>query len=478
MSPRPGVDVSLLDTPSAISLPTDTGVGFMVGQTDRGPLTPVLSHSLSEWVATFGARQNYSPAYDAVEVFFREGGYALYTARVVGPAATSGTLNLMDGAAAISLVATAIGPGAWSNTYKVAVVAGVGAGTFKIQVTDAANNVLEDSGDLLTQADAIQWSQNSSYVRLSLGVSPNNPAVVAATVLSAGTDDRAAITDAQWATAIATFTIDLGPGQIFAPGRITDTGHSQLIAHAEANGRVAIFDLADTSTVGTLQTAITNARSRSAAGFAPWPVFPGVVGQTRRTVPPSPMIAGIIARNDPSLGANHPSAGRRYGVSRFAIDLSQPNFSDPNKTTLNNSGVNLIRRISGSIVVYGWRSTVNPATDANWEDFGNGRYIMSLRSRLRGAAENFVFELIDGQNGHTINSFRDALVGVCMEDFLDGQLFGDTASDAFIVDTGPAVNTLTTIAANELHGIVQVKPAQMAEYIPIQIVKRAVTETF
>lgn len=476
--PRPGVDVTLLDTPSVLSLPTDTGVGFMVGLTDRGPLPPVLSHSLTEWVATFGQRQNYSPAYDSAEVFFREGGYALYTARPVGPAATSGFKNLVDGVAATSLVVTAIGPGAWSATYKVAVVAGIGAGTFKIQVTDAANNVLEDSGDLLVQTDAVQWSQRSNYVRITLGASALNPVVAAAAALSAGNDDRASIVDAQWANAIAQFTKDLGPGQIFAPGRTSDTGHSQLVAHADANGRAAILDLPDVPTIATLQTSITNARDRFSAGFSPWPIFPGVVGQTYRTVPPSPMIAGIIARNDPSVGANRPSSGKRYGVSRFAIDLSQPDFSDPNKTLLNNSGVNLIRRISGGIVVYGWRSTVNPNTDANWVAWGNGRYIMGLESRLQQAAENFVFEVIDGQNGQTINSFRDALVGVCMADFIGNQLFGETAKDAFIVDTSPAVNTLATIAANELHAVVQVKPAQMAEYIPIQVVKRAVTEVF
>jgi len=473
---RPGVDVSLLDTPSPVSLPTDTGVGFMVGTSDMGPLTPVKVSSLNEFVTHFGARQSYSSLYDAVEVFFTEGGYSLYVSRVVGPAPTYGSRNLVDNAAAVSLVATAIGPGAWSANYKVAVVAGVAGGSFKIQVTDANNNVLEDSGDLFTQAEAVNWSQLSSYIRLTLGVSTNNPVVAAATALSAGNDDRANITDTQWANALATFTPDLGPGQVAAPGRTTDTGHTQLLTHAGANNRAAILDLPNSATAATLKTSIAAARARYAAGFAPWPVYPGVQNGLTRTVPPSALIMGLIARNDPSLGPNHPSAGRRYGVSRYAIDLSQPEWDSTTKKDLNDNGVNVIRRVDGAIVVYGWRSSTNPSTDSNWLDFGNWRLIMGISAELDEVGENFLFEEIDGQNGLTINGFRDGLIGVCMEHYQRRELFGDSAAEAFSVNTGPGVNTLATIQANELHAIVQVKPATMAEYVPIQIVKRAVTE--
>src|SRR4051812_48632537 len=124
--PRPGVTVTLRDTPAVSTVPNDTGTAFMAGLSDRGPATfPVLIHSLAEFVTVFGDRVTYSSLYDAVEVFFREGGGTTWVSRVVGPAATKGFLNLMVNAAAISLVATAIGPGAWSNTYKVQVLAGV-----------------------------------------------------------------------------------------------------------------------------------------------------------------------------------------------------------------------------------------------------------------------------------------------------------------------------------------------------------------
>lgn len=475
---RPGTVVVLRETPSVISVPTDTGTAFIAGLTDRGPLQAKLVRSLQELITIYGNRVAYSPLYDAVEVFFREGGNKAYIARVVGPAATSGTKNLLDAGAGISLVATGIGPGAWSSSYKVAVVAGVGAGTFKVQVTDAANVVLEDSGDLLTQQAAIQWSSQSAYIRLTLGATALNPAVVAAGALSAGTDDRASITDTQWLNAYNMFTKDLGPGQVFGPGRVSGTGHTQLADHAAANNRVALLDLQDTPTVATLQGDAVTVRSRFVAAFAPWVVVPGVTTGSFRTVPPSALIAGMLARNDPSLGPNKPAAGNA-GISRFAIDLSQPAWTDTvggQREALNGSGVNVILRKFGGIRNYGWRSTTDPITDASWVDFGNARLFTAISSELDVASENFVFAEIDGQDGETIGSFHTALAGVLLDHFNKNELFGDTADQAFSVDTGHAVNTLVTIAANELHAVCSLRMATMAEWVHIEVVKVNITQ--
>lgn len=475
----PGTVVTLRETPSVLSLPTDTGTAFIVGLTDRGPLTAKLIRSLDEFVSVYGARQSYSVLYDAIELYFREGGDRAYLGRAVGPGATSGTRNLVDGVAATSLVVTAIGPGAWSANYKVAVVAGTAGGTYKIQVTDAANVVLEDSGDLATQDAAVQWAQASSqYIRIAIGASALNPVPAAATALSAGTDDRTNITDTQWLNALNLFPKDLGPGQVFAPGRTSATGQGQLITHAEANGRVAILDMQDTGTVGTLTAAAAAlANSRMAAPFTPWIVIPGLataVGSTR-TVPPSALIAGLVARNDPSFGPNRPAAGNA-GQSRYAIGLSQVAFTDTNRGTLNDNSINVIRGMFGGFRVYGWRSLADPVTDSGWVDFGNGRLYMSLASELNAVGENYVFDEIDGQNGVTIGSFHDALAGVLLEHYNRGELFGDEPEDAFSVDTGSSVNTLVTIAANQLKAVCSVKMSPMAEIVRIEIVKRLVSE--
>lgn len=473
--PRPGVDVTLLDTPGSISVPTDTGTAFVTGLTERGPTTPTLIQSLSEYIDLFGDRVSYGFLYDWAEEFFREGGNRLYIARVVGPAATSGTHNLLDNAAAVSLVVNADGPGDWSANYKVAVVAGTVGGTYQIQVLDANNNVLESSGNLVDQESAVLWAQNSDYIRIVLGASANNPAVLAATALSAGNDDRANITDVQWSNAQNLFTSDLGPGQVCQPGRTTDVAHGQLTAFVEATNRVALLDAPDTSTAATLEASAGAAKSRFAAMFAPWIIIPGVVSGTTRVVPPSALVAGLIAKNDPASGTNRPAAGIR-GISKFALDVSQPAWDDTTRSALSNAGVDVVRNMLNSVRIYGWRTTTDPVNDSNWIDFANSRLYMQLAAELDSAGEDYMWEDIDGQNGNTINGFHDKLSGVLLVHYNNGELFGDTADQAFAVDTSSAVNTLQTIANLELHAVCYVKMAPYAEYVAIQVVKRQVTE--
>lgn len=473
--PRPGVTVSLLDVPTGVSVPTNTGTWFAAGLTDKGALGAQLIQSLNDFVTVFGDRQTYSVLYDAVDLFFREGGNRVYISRVVGPTPTYGTRNLLDAGAAISLVVTANGPGAWSANYKVAVVAGTGGGTFKIQVTDAANVVLEDSGDLDDNNAAVLWANGSKYIRLALGASANDPAVVAPTALSAGTDDRGNITDTQWANALALFSSDLGPGQVSAPGRTGSAAWTQLTGHALNNNRVAILDSQNIATVATLQSDAEGINSRFAAMFAPWVVIPGLVtaAGSLRTAPPSGLIAGLIARNDPTVGTNRPSAGV-YGASQFVSNLSQNSWTDTERASLNGSGVNVIRRFNG-IRVYGWRSTADPVSDTNWLDFANVRLYMQLIAEFNQIGENFVFDEIDGLNGTTIGGFRAGLGGVCAQHYNQRELFGDTPEQAFFVDT-TTPNTTATLAANELHAVVNVKMAPMAEWVQIQVVKRQLSE--
>lgn len=476
MTVRPGVNVSILEQSTPIAVSTDTGTLFAVGLTDRGPSDiPELIQSLDGFTTIYGARQSYSVLYDSIETYFREGGNRVYMGRVVGPSATKGTRSLLDSGAGNSLTVNAIGPGAWSSSYKVGVVAGQGS-NFQIQVTDASNVVLEQSSDLADQNAAVAWSNYSNFIRIVLGSTALNPAVVAPAALSAGTDDRNNIVDAQWATAKALFNRDLGPGQIIAPGRTSSAAYSQLVAHAEANNRDAILDYPNTATAATLKSSAASVVSRFSAGFAPWVVIPGLTAGTTRTVPPSAFIAGLIARNDPSLGPNAPAAGIR-GLARFVIDISQPDWSDTVRSDLNDNNVNVIRRMSGGIRNYGWRSNTNAVSDAGWIDFGNARLYTSLAAEFDNAGENYMFSEIDGQNGVTVNGFHDALVGICIAHYNAGELFGDTADKAFAVDTGPSVNTLVTIAANELHAVVRVRMAPMAEMVAIQIVKRLVTQT-
>lgn len=477
--PRPGVDVTLVDTPGTVAVQSDTGTFFVTGITERGPLSPVLITSMNDYATKLGAWVSYGALYDTLDVFFREGGAKAYVSRVVGPNPTTGALNLLDSGAGVSLVVTANGPGAWSANYKVQVVAGGGSGTYQIKVLDSAGTtVLENSPDLTLQADAVTWSAGSNYVVISLGATANPPAVVAATALSAGTDDRANITDTQWQNALDLFVGSYGPGQVAEPGRTTSTAYSQLTGHASAKNRVALLDAPDTFTSSTLLTSAGNVTSRFAGYFAPWVRCPARSGSTAgpRTVPPCALVAGLIARNDPSLGTNRPAAGNA-GVARYCTSVSQNAWDSTTRASLNTAGVNVIRASTTSVKVYGWRSQADPVNDTNWLNFANSRFNMDLEDEIAQVAENYAFIEIDGQNGTAVNGLHDALSGIMKTHFDAGELFGDTADQAYLVDTGPSVNTPTTIQNLELHAIVTYKAASMAEWVQINVVKKQLTES-
>lgn len=479
MSVRPGVNVSLRSTPPSRSAPTDTGVAFVTGTSDLGPsYKPTAVRSMADFERIFGLRQTYSVLYDWLDVYFREGGNIAYVSRLVGPAAVIATKTLLDAGAGVSLTVNAIGAGATPNGYKVGVRAGSAGGTFVIFVQDATTAEVETSPDLATQNAAVLWAKNSNYIRIVLGATALIPAVVAAANLVGGNDDRASIVDAQWQAALDAITPDFGPGQVAAPGRTTDPGHLQLVAHAAANRRVALLDAPDTSTVATLQASAIGARNgsqRFAAMFAPWLIVPGVVGGTTRSVPPTALVAGAIARDDAALfGVADPSAGD-LGVSLYATDLTQPAFTDAQRGTLNTSGINVIRAMLNTIRVYGWRSLVDPVAEALWLSFGHARLYMAIAARGAVLAEAFVFDKIDGQ-GKKIAEFNSVLTGMLLDFYTNGDLYGVTAAEAFNVDTSAAVNTPATLQNNELHAVLNVKMSPFAEMVQIEIVKRAITE--
>lgn len=486
MAPRPGTQVQVLTSPPPRSAPADTGNWFVVGLTDQGRVDkPIQIKSMSDFTRLLGARVAYSVLYDALDVFFREGGSSAWVSRVVGPAASKATRNLVDNVAATSLVVTAIGPGAYASTgttaIRVAVIAAVAGGVYQIQVYDSLNNILETSGDLTTQQDAVTWSQQSQYVTITLGGSALVPVVAGANVigtLTGGADDRASIVDAQWLAALGRFTKELGPGNVSAPGRTTDVGHTQLADHAKANNRVAILDAPDTPTTATITTSATNAKTTGAGQYAgifwPWTQVPGVVAGTSRTVPPCALVAGRCAAVDPQYGAGTPAAGD-LGYSRFATDLSQAGVDDTTRDTLNTAGVNVIRMLNGSAVIYGWRSLADPINNPYWVPLGTVRYLMSLAARCLDAGQRFVFDVIDGQ-GHTISAYQGALVALCQADWVQGLIYGGTPGEAFNVDTGPGINTQTVLAGNELRAAVSVRPSPFAELVTIQIVNVPITQ--
>lgn len=472
----PGIDIIDRDRPASAGAPTDTGAWFVTGFTEKGSTVPRLVRSLAEFVRVFGARVAYSLLYDSLDAFFREGGTKAYVSRVLGPAAAAATVVLNDGAAAQTLRVSANSAGSWANGaaggLSVEVVAGSGGGTFVLVIR--LNGVeVERSPDLVDKPAALAWALGSDYVVLTDLASLNDPAVVVATPLAGGTDDRTNATDTHWKAALDRFERTYGPGQVSAPGRTTSQAQTDLLAHAAARNRIALLDAVDSATAGTLRSAALALRSSGDAQhgglFAPWAVIPGVTSGTTRTVPYSAIEAGLMARSDQGQSPNVPAAGEN-GRARYALDLSQPAWDEATRESLNDAGVNLARVLYGSVRTYGYRTLVDPDTDPNHVMLNNVRLFMAIKARAAAILERYVFSQVDGR-GITTGRLAGELTGLLNEYYEEGSVYGATPQDAFAVDVGSDVNTPTTLAAGELHAVIAVRPSPEAETVVLEIVR-------
>lgn len=465
---RPGTQVLIRDTPPPRSAPTDVGVWFVAGIAERGPLDAELVTSLDGFTSKFGARVTYSLLYDAVETFFRERGTRLYVSRVVGPAATVATVALA-GATGDTLTVNAKSPGEWGNDLSVDVVAGETAGTFII-VVKYLDVEVERSGELADEAAAVTWSEQSEWVDLVDDVGTGDPNVVAGRTLAGGADDHASATDASWKAALDRLTKDLGPGQVSMPGRTTAQAHADLLDHADTHERRALLDVPDTASAPTLKATALGLRTvngrRKGALFGPWAIAPGVLPNTTRDVPYSAVQAALIAKHDGTGSPNEPAAGVN-GETEWIQDVKYT-WDDVTREDLNESGFNVARAVRGRVQTFGYRTLVDPVLDPNWVEFSASRLLMAIASKGDAIAERYVFAQIDGR-GLKIGQFNSELAGMLVPYYEQGSLFGSTPEEAFLVDTGPQVNTPERIANRELRAVLSLRISHYAELVTLEV---------
>jgi hypothetical protein len=470
---RPGTNVITQDTPPPVGSQSSTGNWFVLGITEKGPVKPTLIQSMSDYQRIFGGRVNFQTLYDPIELFFHEQGASVWVNRVVGPAFATSSLDLEDDAAAVALTVSAKGPGTYGDSIQVAVT-NPSASTYTISVTDGETT--ETSPVLSTIDQALGWARYSKLVDLTAGVSDDIPAPLSATPLAGGDDDRGSISNTDWADTLDMLDASYGPGQVSAPYQTDPEILLAITDHCSLNARVAVVDAPDTSDAAELKMFTDNLRNNGDYGgaFAPWLICPGSTQGTQRVIPPSGLVAGAIARNDPLIGPNSPSAGGA-GISLYAIGVTQQ-WSDADREDLNSSSINVIRSMFGgtSIRIYGWRSLADVATKPNWASFGNARLRMTLSAEGNNILEGFMFDQIDGQNT-IFTELGGALAGMMMPYYTSRQLYGKTPGEAFSINIGPQVNTPDSIAAREIHAVILYRDSPFVEYAELVLVKTPIT---
>ena len=470
----PGENVNLTNAAVPLSRPADTGKLFVPGPLERGSTSePIIVHGMPEFKAKAGGKISQSYLYDGAEAFFQEGGETLILGRQVGTTPVAASVELENVGAAKVLKVAAKSVGEWGNALTVQVKAGGVEGSYRLVI--AENGVaVEESTDLLTQAAGATWStEHSTHVTVTVLGGSGNPKVVAATALTGGTADLAHLTTATAEAAVALWPYDLGCGQVSSGGNTSSATQTAILAHCEINNRTPLPDLQDTTTSGTLVSAVSSLHTvtgaRRGAPYAPWAIIPGSAPGTTRKVPYSFIQAGIFARNDATSSppnVNEPSAGEN-GKPRYAIGLTAE-WNRATRETLNEAGINVARIMpDGSIETYGNRTLVNPETEPAWGTISAARLFMYVISQGEIILRRFTFKTIDphgllfGRIAGELKAFLGSL----------GNQISNNANEA--VNTGPSVNTPETLVRKELCAAIEVLPSPDAETATLNITARA-----
>jgi hypothetical protein len=506
---RPGVEVTSASAAPPLGVPTDTSVHFIVGEAAQGPTDgPVRVGSLDEYTAKFGGRVPTVPVpYDAVETYLHDGGTTVYFQRATDGAATAeGAADALVAGATLS----AASAGAWGNDVTVTLTGPVvsaqstrgakaksaparsplltydvdaqAAGDLYDVEIDVAGSVVRKSVAPVATAGQLQaFLAQSDYAELA-GVADPDAAIVGAgaVTLTGGDDGALPVTATSIEDALDLIPSDLGPGQLSAPGHSYDV-HAALLAHAAANNRYALLDGDLGDDLATLMSGAAAVRGaeqdRYGMLWAPWATIPGVAPGTSRNVPWSAIQAALCARNDRAGNPNQAAAGQ-WGVSQYATGLTTT-FSAADAETLLDAGVCTARRIYDSIQAYAFRSLSDPnGARRDWVQANWGRLNMAIVAQAERVGQSAVFAQVDGR-GLTIAAFNGSLAAMLKEFYDDGALYAEPGtndpSTAFVVNTGPQVNTPDKLIDGILSAVLSVRMSPHAELVQIAIVKYPIT---
>ena len=487
---RPGV--FLEERPPLIVPPAgtvSTSAGALLGAANRGPTTPTLVTSYSDFAKLFGDVSSTASelAFHAY-AFFANGGSQLYACRVAGTGAAAATRTLTDRAATpvSTLVVNAANVGAWGNDLYVDISDTAGqTGYFDIVVyyggTTNAYAVERFSGLSMTATDpkyALSVVNNTStgsrYITLAQPNTPsataaplNNPSVQTGVRLTNGTDGSAPA-DGDFSTALTGYDAVLDGFNLGLPGASV-AQQNLAVTYASTRGDVFVVCELPTATTQTSAAAITAAGAFTASSYGAvyWPnltvndpssTAPGAT----RTQTPTGAILGLISLTDSSRGIQKAPAGT---AARLAGALApQVLLNSTDLDNLNVAQVNAIRLIPGSgVVVMGARTLKPGASD---------RYV-PIRRTLNYVKKNVIelsrFAIFEPNTSVTraqVASTIDAFLRDCWH---KGLFKGASTQQAYYVTCDSTNNTTTSISQGIVNVEIGVSLVTPAEYIVISI---------
>ena len=483
---RPGVYVQETLNPVApiVGANSDSVAAF-VGSNARGPVTPTLVTSWSNYINLYGGWGTNNTLALAVFLFFANGGNQAYIQRVVKGSFASATRVLQDteGTPANTLSLTAANPGAWGNNINVSIqlTAGV-TGYFDFTVyyggTTASYKVESFSTLSMTATDpryapSIINAQSAYLIAADAGATATgatrNPAVASNTSLASGADGSAiASTDIASAVTVGIFDTVLQSLILNAPG-VTDAASVNFItAYAAFRGDIfVVIDPIVDTVANQIALAATYTATSYAAVYYPTITINDPTNTTPGTVivaaNPGGAIVGKYAATDASRGVFKAPAGTSV---RLSGAIATPVLSPANLDALNTASVpvNAIRFIPNSgIVIMGARTLQSGYASM---------YIPVRRSLIyleKALVDLTTFAIFEPNDTVLYRRITDIVNNFLNKFWTKGGLRGSTSTQAFFVLCDTSNNTLTSVEAGQVNIQVGVSLQRPAEFVVINI---------
>ena len=512
----PGVYVRETPFTSNVSVRNATTAAAFVGTTERGPSTPLLVSSWSDYKSAFGEINNSYDLGYAVYHYFANGGRDAYVSRVVDTTAVSSAVTFqgtVTGASAASTIFTvgANSVGAWGNNLSVTLAFDQNT------LTDPTGTPKVNSASLFTMAvnlvqsgttvEVERWQDlsfdptSSRYVKSVLDLYSSyvkivgTPATISSSTtitisgIVAGTYSKslalvtgsdatnapAVSSDVEWATAVTNLENVPGPLLINLVGQTGSVRINQALTYAasRADAFVIIDCPIDATTKSTEQTAITGYSTTYAGwGATYFPALkmydPAKSGPTAiRDTYPGGAIAGAYVRSENIRGVAKAPAGyfldlqNVYGLVATLTDADQGELYNVNN-------VNCIRTIAGGgTIINGARTLSKTRPD---------KYVTVRRTLnyLRVALENqSAFAVFEPNDERLWGRIKVALSSTLTDFWAKGNLKGANPANAFYIVCDASNNTQQTIEDGNVNIEIGVALQYPAEFVVITLTQWA-----
>ena len=234
-----------------------------------------------------------------------------------------------------------------------------------------------------------------------------------------------------------------------------------LVGHCEnLKSRMAVLDMPkDATKVNELLEYREMIDSTYAAMYHPWIQVFDRSANKADFIPPSGAVMGIYARTDANRGVHKAPANETVFCSGLKTE-----YTKAEQDVLNPAGVNLLRLIPGQgIRIWGARTA---SSNSSFRYVNVRRLFIYVEESIKASTNWVVFEPNDvtlwQRVSLTVGSFLDSM-------WRSGMLAGNTASEAYFVEIGPATMSQDDIISGRLICNIGIAPSRPAEFVVFRV---------